>query len=192
MSYFLPTEQATQQLGQALSQLIRSSGVERLHLHLQGELGAGKTTLVRSMLGQLGYIGTVRSPTYSLVEHYLLEVDINSKINFYHFDFYRFNQQQEWLESGFQEYFEADAVCVVEWPECAGSDLPSADIQVQFFYAVSPDDTATETQSLALNPTSSASEIATLSRRVELRALTSIGRTCLERLAPHCLLAAAF
>ena len=181
MSYFLPTEQATQQLGQALSLAICRSGVQRLHVHLHGDLGAGKTTLVRSMLGQLGYTGTVRSPTYSLVEHYLLEVDINSKINFYHFDFYRLNNKQEWLESGFREYFEADALCVVEWPECAESDLPSADIQVQFFYEAEGDQLHADQ-----------APVETLGRRVQLLALTSIGRTCLERLTPNCLTAAAF
>jgi tRNA threonylcarbamoyladenosine biosynthesis protein TsaE len=95
-------------------------------LHLSGDLGSGKTTLVRGLLRALGHAGRVKSPSYALVEPYAL-----SSINFYHFDFYRFKNTAEWLSSGFQEYFNPGAVCVVEWPERAGGLLPPPDLQVR-------------------------------------------------------------
>ena len=98
-------------------------------LHLRGDLGAGKTTLVRGLLRALGYAGRVKSPTYTLVEPYSL-----SSLHFYHFDFYRFKDRSEWLSSGFREYFNPQALCVVEWPEKAGDLLgpPDVDVLLQF------------------------------------------------------------
>lgn len=95
-------------------------------LHLSGDLGSGKTTLVRGLLSGLGHAGRVKSPSYTLVEPYTL-----SSINFYHFDFYRFRNESEWLSSGFQEYFSPDAVCLVEWPERAAGLLPPPDLHVR-------------------------------------------------------------
>ena len=87
-----------------------------------GPNGAGKTTLVRGLLRSLGYAGRVKSPTYTLVEPY----DVWS-LHFYHFDFYRFEDRSEWLSSGFREYFNSHAFCVVEWPEKAGGLLAAPD-----------------------------------------------------------------
>src|SRR5207249_2706923 len=92
-------------------------------LHLSGELGSGKTTLVRGLLRALGVQGPVKSPTYAWVEPYSV-----SRLDLYHFDFYRFDKKTEWLSSGLREYFRPDAVCIVEWPERAGSVLPSPDL----------------------------------------------------------------
>ena len=88
-------------------------------LYLSGELGAGKTTLVRGLLRALGHGGRVKSPSYPLVELYVL-----SRLNLYHFDFYRIRDQAEWRDSGFREYFNAQSACVVEWPERLGDLLP--------------------------------------------------------------------
>ena len=93
-------------------------------MHLRGDLGAGKTTLARGLLRALGYAGRVKSPTYTLVEVYTL-----SRLNFYHFDFYRFKDRSEWLSSGFREYFNPQSMCAVEWPERAG-DLPAPDLDI--------------------------------------------------------------
>jgi tRNA threonylcarbamoyladenosine biosynthesis protein TsaE len=90
---------------------------------LSGELGAGKTTLVRGMLRELGWTGAVKSPSYALVEHYLV-----SSLYFYHFDFYRFNDSVEWDTTGFAEYFRPDAICVIEWPERIAGRLPPVDV----------------------------------------------------------------
>jgi tRNA threonylcarbamoyladenosine biosynthesis protein TsaE len=116
----LPDEAATLRFGAALAAGVAPGRV----LHLRGELGAGKTTLVRGLLGALGHAGRVKSPTYTLVEVYTL-----SSLNFYHFDFYRFKDRSEWLSSGFQEYFNPQSVCVVEWPERAGA-LPAPDLAI--------------------------------------------------------------
>ena len=86
---------------------------------LSGDLGAGKTTLVRGALRRLGWTGAVKSPSYTLVEHYAI-----SSLYFYHFDFYRFNDPEEWDTTGFSEYFLPTAVCLIEWPERIASRLP--------------------------------------------------------------------
>lgn len=130
----LPDEAATLALGAALARAL----VPGLRLHLQGELGAGKTTLVRGLLQALGHQGRVRSPTYALCERYQvqpsvgsLEFERNAKIYFYHFDFYRLNSGDDWLEAGFREAFASDdAVCVVEWPEHAGATLPAPSLRI--------------------------------------------------------------
>jgi len=96
---------------------------------LSGELGAGKTTLVRGLLRGLGWAGPVKSPTYTLVEHYLI-----SSLYFYHFDFYRFDDPTEWENSGFAEYFRPDALCVIEWPERVRGMLPPVDVALTLRY----------------------------------------------------------
>jgi tRNA threonylcarbamoyladenosine biosynthesis protein TsaE len=117
----LPDAEATAALGRALAAGVAPGRV----LHLRGDLGAGKTTLVRGLLRALGYSGRVKSPTYTLVEPYSL-----SSLHFYHFDFYRFKDRSEWLSSGFREYFNPHAFCVVEWPEKAEGLLGPADVEV--------------------------------------------------------------
>jgi len=117
----LPDAAATERLGAALAAGVAPGRV----LHLRGDLGSGKTTLVRGMLHALGITGRVKSPTYTLVEPY--EV---SSLHFYHFDFYRLRDASEWLGSGFRDYFNSAAFCVVEWPERAGGALPPPDLEV--------------------------------------------------------------
>ncbi|MDR2173851.1 MAG: tRNA (adenosine(37)-N6)-threonylcarbamoyltransferase complex ATPase subunit type 1 TsaE [Burkholderiales bacterium] len=96
---------------------------------LSGDLGAGKTTLVRGMLRTLGVSGPVKSPSYALVEEYLFS-KLCSNLYFYHFDFYRIKDASEWESGGFSEYFRDDAVCVIEWPEKLGDRLPPVDLAV--------------------------------------------------------------
>lgn len=117
---------ATEALGAALARGALAGRV----LYLHGDLGAGKTTLVRGLLRALGYEGRVKSPSYSLVELYEF-----SRLNLYHFDFYRFANPNEWLNSGFREYFNSSAVCVVEWPERAEGLLPTPDLDLRLDYA---------------------------------------------------------
>jgi tRNA threonylcarbamoyladenosine biosynthesis protein TsaE len=90
---------------------------------LDGDLGAGKTTLVRGLLRAAGVTGPIKSPTYDLVEHYPL-----SSIYFYHIDLYRFTNADEWENAGLAECFRSDSVCLVEWPSRAGGLLPVADV----------------------------------------------------------------
>jgi tRNA threonylcarbamoyladenosine biosynthesis protein TsaE len=118
----LPDAAATTRLGAALASGVAPGRV----LHLCGDLGTGKTTLVRGLLRALGVTGPVKSPTYTWVEPYTV-----SRLDLYHFDFYRLNDRTEWLSSGLREYFRPDAFCIVEWPEKAGSLLPSPDLRIQ-------------------------------------------------------------
>lgn len=94
-------------------------------IYLQGDLGAGKTTLTRGLLEGLGVTGRVKSPTYSLVEIYDF-----TEFTFYHFDLYRFTNPFEWEDSGFREYFHAKSVCLIEWPEKGEGFLPAADLMI--------------------------------------------------------------
>jgi tRNA threonylcarbamoyladenosine biosynthesis protein TsaE len=126
----LRDEAATLALGGALAAGTAPGRV----IHLRGDLGAGKTTLVRGLLRALGYAGRVKSPTYTLVEDYSV-----SSLNLYHFDFYRFEDPDEWLSSGFRDYFNAQSVCIVEWPERAGDLLAPPDLELRLeFDAASP------------------------------------------------------
>jgi tRNA threonylcarbamoyladenosine biosynthesis protein TsaE len=96
-----------------------------MRIYLRGDLGTGKTTLVRGLLRALGFQGRVRSPSYALVELYVI-----SSLNLYHFDFFRFRDPKEWSDAGLREYFSGDAICLVEWPEKAGDKLPPPTLDV--------------------------------------------------------------
>ena len=117
----LADEDATLALGAALAKSLTPG----MKLFLEGDLGAGKTTLVRGLLRALGHIGKVKSPTYTLVELYAV-----SGLDLYHFDFYRFKQPEEYLDAGLDEYFQGDGICLVEWPALAGEYLPGADLEI--------------------------------------------------------------
>lgn len=119
----LPDEDATLALGAALARILAPG----LILHLSGDLGTGKTTLTRGLLRALGHTGPVKSPTYTLVELYVI-----SGYSVYHFDFYRFNSPDEWQDAGLDEYFDGRSICIVEWPEKAGGYEPAPDIAIEF------------------------------------------------------------
>ncbi len=109
-----------------LAELISKSITQGFVITLEGELGAGKTTLVREVLYNLGVVGSVKSPTYTLVEPYLVG---NTQIN--HFDLYRFNDYDEWFDSGFDEYFANNCICFIEWPSKALGCIPDIDWELQ-------------------------------------------------------------
>ncbi len=160
LSNFLPDDADTRHWGGLMAQSLQPG----LHLQLLGTLGVGKTTWVRAMLRQLGYTGTVKSPTYGLVEHYPLEFNTHSRIDLYHFDFYRFNRNEAWSEAGFRDYFRSDSVCLVEWPQQAPYGLPAPDLSVSLDY---------------LNPESENG------RLLEIVARSELGKACLKRLFHH-------
>lgn len=120
--FFLPDQAATEALGAALA-VCAGPG---LIVYLDGDLGTGKTTLVRGMLRALGDDGPVKSPTYTLVELHAI-----SGLDLYHFDFYRFSQPEEYLDAGLDEYFSGKGVCLVEWPDRAAPYLPKPDLYVR-------------------------------------------------------------
>ena len=144
---FLPTEADTLALGSSLAPLLEPGMV----IHLRGDLGAGKTTLARGLLRGLGYEGRVKSPTFTLLEPYKF-----SRLNLYHFDFYRFLDPEELDDAGFREYFNPQSACLIEWPEKA-PDLPPADLDITL-------------------------ETAPDGRAVTLTAQTENGRRCLDSL----------
>jgi tRNA threonylcarbamoyladenosine biosynthesis protein TsaE len=101
-----------------------------LVVYLHGDLGAGKTTFVRGVLHGLGHVGKVKSPTYTLVESYSILINKVFNYTFYHFDLYRFIDENEWEAAGFRDYFNPQSVCMIEWPEKAEHVLPTPDINI--------------------------------------------------------------
>ena len=145
----LPDEAATLALGARLAPALQGG----MTVWLRGDLGAGKTTLVRGLLRGMGYEGKVKSPTYTLVESYVI-----SGLYLYHFDLYRFTDPEEWDAAGFRDYFNPQSACLVEWPEKAGALLPPPDLEI----------------SLALDGAG---------RRAVLHAGSGAGDKCLRRLS---------
>ncbi len=86
----------------------------------RGEMGAGKTTLIRAIMAQLGSEDTISSPTFAIVNHYSTAEDEPV----YHFDFYRINRIEEAYDFGYEEYFYSGDLCLVEWPEKIEQLLP--------------------------------------------------------------------
>lgn len=117
--YFIDNEAAMLKFGGELAKFCRPGAI----IFLQGRLGAGKTTLVRGMLRALNFTGAIKSPTYTLVESYMLP-----SLQLFHFDLYRLKHPQELLDIGLEDYLQPNAVCLIEWPEKALAILPKASI----------------------------------------------------------------
>lgn len=92
---------------------------------LNGDLGTGKTTLVRGLLRSLGFKGTVKSPTYALVEPYRI-----AGRDIYHFDLYRLADPEELEYMGVRDYLSSEALCLIEWPEKAQGFLPEENLKL--------------------------------------------------------------
>lgn len=119
--WYLDDAACTERAGAALADALAGGMV----ITLEGDLGAGKTTLVRGVLRALGWTGPVKSPTYSLVEYYPF-----SSLYLYHFDFYRFADPSEWETAGLSDCFRGDSACLVEWPERVAGLLPTPDLHL--------------------------------------------------------------
>ena len=111
-------------LSEVATELISSAKNKTLLFY--GQMGVGKTTLIKEICKQLGVLDTISSPTFSLVNEY--ETSKIEKV--YHFDFYRIAQEEEALDIGIEEYFDSDAWCLVEWPENIENLLPLGATQI--------------------------------------------------------------
>lgn len=116
-------ESATQKFAQALAS---HPALRNAFIELRGDLGAGKTTLVRHLLRALGVQGRVKSPTYAVVEPYELP-----GLDVWHFDFYRFNDPREWEDAGFRDIFSNPGLKLAEWPDKAAGFIPKADLIIE-------------------------------------------------------------
>ena len=123
------TAALAQSLGGALLKVLTSNINLHLNIALIGDLGAGKTTFARYLIQGMGHLGKVKSPTYTLCEPYLINLD-HQLLNVHHFDLYRMRSPLEWQEAGFAEYFDEPGLCLIEWPEKAENTLPPFDLQM--------------------------------------------------------------
>ena len=109
---------------------------QSLFISLDGDLGAGKTTATRHLLQAMGYGGKVKSPTYSLCEEHILDLP-NEALHIFHFDLYRMQSPEEWVEAGLLEHFtqsEYPTLCIIEWPGKAESTLPTMDLAITLMH----------------------------------------------------------
>ncbi|TDO08666.1 MULTISPECIES: tRNA (adenosine(37)-N6)-threonylcarbamoyltransferase complex ATPase subunit type 1 TsaE [Halomonas] len=121
MQLRLDDEQSQVAFGECLGRALAGQG----HVHLTGELGAGKTTLSRGILRAYGHRGAVKSPTYTLLEPYELD-----GVRVHHFDLYRLGDPEELEFIGGRDLLGEDALCMIEWPERGQGWLPAPDLEV--------------------------------------------------------------
>ncbi len=148
-SYILKDIYATH----AIAQKVATSIVPNFVITLTGNLGAGKTTFTREVLRALGVNGIIKSPTFTLVEPYQV-----NQLQILHFDLYRFNDPEEWFDAGFDEYFQDEPICFIEWAEKANALIPKID------WAISIEIIANDM------------------RKLTVTALSNIGEECLKNL----------
>ncbi len=138
-------------------QMALHPSIENANIQLMGELGAGKSTFTRYLLQSLGVTGTIKSPTYAVVEEYWVKKR-QGELGIWHFDFYRFNDPSEWEEAGFRDIFMSTGLKISEWPQKASGFIPDPDLVIDFEFTENED-----------------------SRIIKLKALTQIGHKLLEK-----------
>lgn len=153
---------------------IAESIVPNLVIALTGDLGAGKTTLIRGVLQQLGVEGTVKSPTYTIVEPYIVR-----GLQVYHFDLYRFNTAHEWLDGGFDEYLSSGGICFIEWVEKAQGLISPLDwhltISLNNSYPIESEVINATIQNPSMEQ----------ERLVEINSMSIRGKECLQKLMKY-------
>ncbi len=128
-SFQLIDEQATVAMGKKLATVVQHDLNKGIVVYLNGDLGAGKTTLTRGFVQGMGHSGNVKSPTYTLVEPYEL-----NDWNIYHFDLYRLADPEELEFIGIRDYFNDNCCCFIEWPEKGAGLLANADVTINMAY----------------------------------------------------------
>ena len=131
MKAILANETETLELGKQLANKLPEKGIVFLH----GTLGAGKTTLVRGILRALGHQGSTKSPTYTIVEPYLVPSKGMNPRKIYHFDLYRLSEAEELEYMGIRDYLDENALCFIEWPENGSGFLPEPDFEILLNYS---------------------------------------------------------
>lgn len=129
MKSYAMDEAALVQQGGLFFQACRICPCPPLIVYLKGPLGAGKTTWVRGFLHQMGHVGAVKSPTFTLVEPYAFGAQ-----EVFHFDLYRLESPEEVEYIGLREYLHPKAFCMFEWPEKGEGHLPQADVHIEFLH----------------------------------------------------------
>ena len=142
VTLYLADEQAMSDFGARIARVTRGHGL----IFLEGNLGMGKTTLSRGIIRGLGHVGAVKSPTFTLVEPYEI-----GDIRAFHFDLYRLVDPEELEFLGIRDYFEDDALCLIEWPDKGAGFLPKPDLTI----TISPHDSG---RSLKILPQGSRGE----------------------------------
>ncbi|AFY17656.1 tRNA threonylcarbamoyladenosine biosynthesis protein TsaE [Pseudomonas fluorescens] len=127
VTLYLADEQAMSDFGARIARITQGHGL----IFLEGNLGMGKTTLSRGIIRGLGHVGAVKSPTFTLVEPYEI-----GDIRAFHFDLYRLVDPEELEFLGIRDYFEDDALCLIEWPDKGAGFLPKPDLTI----TISPQD----------------------------------------------------
>jgi len=151
-----PDEDATRAFA---ARLAEAPELRHAFIALHGDLGAGKTTLVRHLLRALGVAGRIKSPTYAVVEPHEIPGP-SGTLAAWHFDFYRFADPREWEDAGFRDIFASAGLKIAEWPEKAAGMLPTPDLDIAISTLI--DD----------------------SRQARLAAHTPTGRALLRQVAP--------
>ncbi|WP_332765237.1 tRNA (adenosine(37)-N6)-threonylcarbamoyltransferase complex ATPase subunit type 1 TsaE [Pseudomonas koreensis] len=127
VTLYLADEQAMSDFGARIARVTQGHGL----IFLEGNLGMGKTTLSRGIIRGLGHVGAVKSPTFTLVEPYEI-----GDVSAFHFDLYRLVDPEELEFLGIRDYFEDDALCLIEWPDKGAGFLPKPDLTI----TISPQD----------------------------------------------------
>ena len=127
VTLYLADEQAMSDFGARIARVTQGHGL----IFLEGNLGMGKTTLSRGIIRGLGHVGSVKSPTFTLVEPYEI-----GDVRAFHFDLYRLVDPEELEFLGIRDYFDDDALCLIEWPDKGAGFLPKPDLTI----TISPQD----------------------------------------------------